>query len=129
MSSTLAHYYQALERLKKRKAKINNDTVAIEAGRKKGSIKKSRPQFAELINDIDKANRNINDAKAPDDERFDQTTADVKALREQLNAALGREVSLLAQVFELRKKLATLTGANVIPLREADRKKTGRTAD
>ncbi|MEK6290834.1 MAG: hypothetical protein V4793_05485 [Paraburkholderia tropica] len=50
MSDAMTDYYAALERLKKRKgARINNDTVAIEAGRKKGSIKKSRPLFAQLI--------------------------------------------------------------------------------
>lgn len=129
MSSALADYYAALERLKKRKAKINNDMVAIEAGRKKGSIKKSRPQFAKLIRDIDETNRYINEAKDPDGERLDQATADMKTLREQLDAALGREVSLLAQVFQLRKELAALTGAKVVPIREADRKKRDAAVD
>ena len=55
--SALNDYYAALERLKANKPEvlpkgsaINNDTVALEAGRKRGSIKKSRhatavPQF------------------------------------------------------------------------------------
>ena len=46
--SALNDYYAALERLKANKpiilpkgSAINNDTVALEAGRKRGSIKKS----------------------------------------------------------------------------------------
>lgn len=37
-------------------SKINNDNVSLEAGRKKGTIKKSRPVFNELIEEIKKAN-------------------------------------------------------------------------
>ena len=43
--SALNEYYATLERLKVNKPKgsaINNDMVALEAGRKRGSIKKSR---------------------------------------------------------------------------------------
>ena len=47
--NALNEYYAALERLKANKptilpkgSAINNDTVALEAGRKRGSIKKSR---------------------------------------------------------------------------------------
>lgn len=52
---SLADYFLALERLKARRAAINNDAVSIEAGRKKGSIKKSRPVFAKLIAAIEAA--------------------------------------------------------------------------
>lgn len=47
MNETLEEYFDALERLKSnqpinvpKNSKINNDTVALEAGRKRGSIKK-----------------------------------------------------------------------------------------
>jgi hypothetical protein len=33
-------------------SKVNNDNVALEAGRKRGSIKKSRESFLELIGEI-----------------------------------------------------------------------------
>ena len=53
-------YYAALERLKANKptvlpkgSAINNDTVALEAGRKRGSIKKSR--HAALVEAIELA--------------------------------------------------------------------------
>lgn len=60
MSEMLKDYFEALERLKSGKpvimpkgTKITNDSVSLEAGRKKGTIKKSRQIFAELIKAID----------------------------------------------------------------------------
>ena len=56
MTDSFLEYYEALERLKKdtpmrvlKGTKITNDAVSLEAGRGKGSIKKSRPIFADLI--------------------------------------------------------------------------------
>jgi hypothetical protein len=52
MSNVLSEYFEALERLTKGRpvnvpkgSKITNDSVSLEAGRKKGTIKKSRPIF------------------------------------------------------------------------------------
>lgn len=63
ISSTVKEYLQALERLKKNKPErltkgspINKDTVALEAGRKRGSIR-NRPGFEALIEEIGKASR------------------------------------------------------------------------
>lgn len=60
--STILDYFEALERLKSgspvnvpKGTKITNDSVALEAGRKKGSIKRSRPIFKALISEIDRA--------------------------------------------------------------------------
>ena len=57
---SLKHYYEALERLKNGTPeilegdyKINNDTVALEAGRKRGSIKAKRHK--DLVSAIAKA--------------------------------------------------------------------------
>jgi len=62
-NETIDEYFDALERLKNntpvqipKGSKINNDNVSLEAGRKKGTIKKSRPVFGELIEEIKKAN-------------------------------------------------------------------------
>jgi hypothetical protein len=56
------NYMSALERLKNntpvvlpKGTRISKDTVALEAGRKRSSIKKSRPQFANLIEEIELA--------------------------------------------------------------------------
>lgn len=118
MSEALSDYFAALERLRRRKAKINNDTVAIEAGRKKGSIKKSRPQYATLIAAIDAANEEVRRTQNDAGDRLDRARETSKTLQSQLDAALARELSLLKEVFELRKELAQLTGGNVVPIRE-----------
>ena len=117
MSDAMTDYYAALERLKKRKgARINNDTVAIEAGRKKGSIKKSRPQFTELIAAIDTANVATARPKLGLNERLNRAKGDAKDLQAQLDESLARELALLRQVFSLRKELAALRGGSVLPL-------------
>ena len=117
MTDAVTDYYAALERLKKRKgARINNDTVALEAGRKKGSIKKSRPQFAELIAAIDAASSVVGRPKLELNERLNRAKGDAKDLQAQLDESLARELSLLRQVFSLRKELAALRGGSVLPL-------------
>ena len=117
MTDAVTDYYAALERLKKRKgARINNDTVALEAGRKKGSIKKSRPQFTELIAAIDAANVVTGRPKLELSERLNRAKGDAKDLQAQLDESLARELSLLRQVFSLRKELAALRGGSVLPL-------------
>lgn len=62
MSDIVEEYRKALDRIKKGKplrvlpgTKITNDSVSLEAGRKKGTIKKSRPIFADLIAEIQAA--------------------------------------------------------------------------
>ena len=117
MSEAMIDYFAALERLSKRKgARINNDTVAVEAGRKKGSIKKSRPQFAELIDAIDAANAASERPKLDVTDRLERAKGDAKHLRAQLDESLARELSLLRQVFSLRKELSALRGGSVLPL-------------
>ena len=117
MSEAMIDYYAALERLSTRKgARINNDTVAVEAGRKKGSIKKSRPQFAELIEAIDAANAASERPKLEVTDRLERAKGDAKHLRTQLDESLARELSLLRQVFSLRKELTLLRGGTILPL-------------
>ena len=117
MSDAMTDYYAALERLKKRKGmRINNDAVAMEAGRKKGSIKKSRPQFAGLIEAIDAANAVAGRPKLELTERLNRAKGDAKDLQAQLDESLARELALLRQVFSLRKELAALRAGSVLPL-------------
>ncbi|SFT50087.1 hypothetical protein [Paraburkholderia aspalathi] len=117
MSDAVTDYYAALERLKKRKGvRINNDTVAIEAGRKKGSIKKSRAQFTELIAAIDAASAVAERPKLELTDRLNRAKGDAKDLQAQLDESLARELSLLRQVFSLRKELDALRGGSVLPL-------------
>lgn len=121
MSDTLKHYFDALERLKRRKARINNDAVAVEAGRSKGSIKKSRAQFTVLIAAIDEAGHQAAAVRDAPENRVSLAKEDNKALRLQLEAGLARELSLVKEVFELRRELAALRNSQIIPLRPLQR--------
>lgn len=115
-TSPLDDYYAALERLKKRNAKINNDTVAIEAGRKKGTIKKSRELYTDLIQAIEQAASEQATAN-PEKARANKYRSEAAELREQLDAAYAREISLLAELLEAKRTIQSLSGVNILPLR------------
>jgi len=110
--NTIQEYYDALERLISNKpinvpigTKITNDAVSLEAGRKKGTIKKSRSQFTELIAEIEQA---ANRLKAPIQdckvqvEKYKRKYIKQKTLYEQ---ALNRELMYLERINELEKRL------------------------
>ena len=126
MSEFLGEYFEALERLKLEKplhvivgTKISNDSVALEAGRSKGAIKKSRSIFADLIVAIEVAAKE--QKVLPIDQRKVLKLQDeVNTLRKDLERALGREMSLLYENYQLKKQLNTLNGVNVIPIRHTD---------
>lgn len=124
MTQPLADYFEALERLKTGRSvhvpkgtKITNDAVALEAGRGKGSIKKSRPVFFDLIQSIDAAAAEQAKGANLQKEKLNKAKLSAVQYRRELEAALAREVSLLYELYELKKQLASLTGANVLPLR------------
>lgn len=126
MSEFLGEYFEALERLKLGKplhvpvdTKISNDSVALEAGRSKGAIKKSRSIFADLIVAIEVAAKEKK--ILPIEQRKVLKLQDeVNTLRKDLERALGREMSLLYENYQLKKQLNTLNGVNVIPIRHTD---------
>lgn len=117
-SNYLDDYYAALKRLMKGRpervpegTRITNDAISMEAGRRKGSIKKSRPQFQNLIRDIAAA------AEAQPDPKRDLTTqigklkgqlAGTKKSAQKIQNAyeqsLMRELSLLRKLHELQMK-------------------------
>ena len=113
--SALNDYYAALERLKANKPEvlpkgsaINNDTVAMEAGRKRGSIKKSR--HAALIEAIEQAAQEAGQNVLSSTQRIEQAknrTKFVKSNYEQLEEdyeiLLGKCNSLLLENYELRQ--------------------------
>jgi|SRR5471030_269130 len=112
-------YLQALQRLADRGEKINNDSVALEAGSGRGSIKRSRVAYATLIAAIDAAAQAQQAGKVEADP--------VPALRQEkanlvrlLDGALERELALLSEVFILREEVRQLRdqisqkGINVI---------------
>lgn len=100
-------YFEALQRLIDRGEKINNDTVALEAGSGRGSIKRSRPAYAKLIAAIDIAAHEQAETKAETDPM--PTLRQEKAkLRQLLDGALEREIALLSEVYSLREEVAQL---------------------
>lgn len=124
MSNSLNDYFEALERLKKNEPKIvqagikiTNDSVALEAGRQKGSIKKSRAVFYDLILAIEAAAiEQIKILNQPD-EKLEKIKSDVAYYKKAWEDSLAREVSLLNEVFELKKELSKLNGSNVFPIK------------
>lgn len=123
-TNSLEEYFEALARLVANKperiapgTRITNDAVAQEAGRGKGSIKKSRPVFADLIAAIDAAATAQATAANPDKDKLAAAKAAAEDYRQKWEAALARELSLVQELFELKQQLAKLTGGNVLPLR------------
>lgn len=107
--SAVDDYYAALERLKKNKpvkvpkgTAINQDTVALEAGKKRGSIRK-RPGFEQLIADIKDASESrakrtptevVNEVVAKKDAEIENLTKENEMLK-------TRYMSLLYQNYEM----------------------------
>ncbi len=96
-------YFEALERLKARGEPINNDAVAAEAGSGKGSIKRSRPGYADLISAIEQAALEQKQAKTAADPT-PQLRHQIATLQRRLDSALEREVCLLNEVYHLREE-------------------------
>lgn len=115
--SALNDYYAALERLKANKpivlpkgSAINNDTVAMEAGRKRGSIKRSR--HAALVQAIELAAQQAGQNVLSPAQQIEQAKSKTKAvksdyeqLQEDYEILLGKCNSLLVENFELRQKM------------------------
>lgn len=126
MSEALVEYFEALERLKVNKpirmnigTKITNNSVALEAGRSKGAVKKSRLIFADLIIAIDSAAAEQN-VTSLDQRKLLKIQEELKTAREDLEKALAREISLLYENYQLKKQLNALNGTNIIPIRQFD---------
>jgi DNA primase large subunit len=120
----LGEYFAALERIKTGRPeivpkgiRITNDAVALEAGRGKGSIKKSREVFADLIRAIEHSAIEQIKPKNEQKERMNRVKSTADQLRRDLEASLAREISLLHELYMTKKELAKLTGGKVLPIR------------
>lgn len=114
--SALNEYYAALERLKANKptvlpkgSAINNDTIALEAGRKRGAIKKSR--HAALVQAIELAAQQAGQNVLSPTQQIEQAKSktktvksDYEQLKEDYEKLLEKANSLLVENFELKQK-------------------------
>ncbi len=127
MPDILQDYRDALVRLRRGKSenvpkgtKITNDSVSLEAGRKKGTIKRSRPIFKDLIDEINAAAAEQSKPEDAQKARIDELKAEVAKYRTLWEEALTREVSLVKQLWDERqewsKKEAALTGEKVVAI-------------
>ena len=104
------HYFEALERILagnprivSKHSNINKDTVALEAGRKRGSIKKSRPSHASLIAAIESAKNEGTRLKSQSAEKLNKQKRLAKTYREKYHSALNREVMYLNKIAALTR--------------------------
>lgn len=102
-NSQVRKYFDALDRLRDRGMPINNDTVALEAGSGRGSIKKSRLGHAALISAIEKAAQDQKQKK-PLPDPIESLQQQLKAQKRLLDNSLEREICLLDEVYKLREE-------------------------
>lgn len=118
------NYLSALDRLERDEPEIlpkgtliNNDTVALEGGRKRGSIKKLR--YPDLCKAIDEAAKRqqaqISAIRVSSVEGVTRSDEADKVLKEKYKTlerdykiALQKNISLVYEVFTLRKKVSEL---------------------
>jgi hypothetical protein len=123
MSDALSDYFEALERLKNSKSiklpkgsRITKDAVALEAGRGRGSIKKSRPAFSRLIEAIDEAAARQARPKVDAKAKAAKQRASTEKYRKLWEEALARELSLIHEVHELKTELTKLKSGKIVSL-------------
>ncbi|WP_146039207.1 hypothetical protein [Pseudomonas sp. GW531-R1] len=114
--TTIMSLFEALSRLennsptilKKGEYRINNDSVAIEAGAKKGFIRKEKREHHEIVEAIKKCQ--LSWKPRPDIAEWRSKCASLKfkneRLQMQLNEAWAREVLLTRRLDELERILA-----------------------
>ncbi len=110
MSKTMKEYDDALDRLVKNcpiivpiGSKINNDTVSLEAGKKRGSIKRKREIFWDLIDRIDEINNTRNEPLQASDKKVKKYQAQAKKYRKLYEDGLNRELMMLETINQLEK--------------------------
>jgi len=121
INKTLEEYYEALHRLinnnpvnVSKDAKINKDTVALEAGRKRGSIKKSREVFLELIEAIEKASENKSKSTSQHIEQITKLKDKMNNFKHLYEEALNRELMYIERINELEKVLKNISSNKII---------------
>ena len=106
-------YWEALVRLIEgrpinvsKHSAINKDTVALEAGRKRGSIKKSRKTFSKLIKAIETASISNAAKTITPHERLSKQKEQTAKYKKLYLEALNRELMLHERLADLEKKIS-----------------------
>lgn len=121
--SSILKYFEALERLKKNESiivpigiKINNDSVSLEAGKSKGSIKKSRIIFTELIKAINDASKFQSQSKLTKNNDSKKLNADIKKFKYLYEQSLGVNLQLVKRLRDLELEIKKLSFKNIIKI-------------
>ncbi|UUA72095.1 hypothetical protein [Cellvibrio sp. QJXJ] len=116
-TNAVMEYLAALERLKKnapvhvpKGSPINKDQVALEAGRKRGTIR-NRPGFEQLIAEIESATSEQSPSvKKKRLQSNPNQSAEIEQLKRDLDVARSRYMSLLYLNAEMAKTISKLGG-------------------
>ena len=110
--TALDEYYQALDRLKTsntvrvpKGTRISKDSVALEAGRKRSSIKKSRVVFEQLIIDINLAAEEQSRRDKKPKQIMEELKAEKNHYRQLYHEALNRELMLIKRIDYLERSI------------------------
>lgn len=121
--SVIKDYWDALERLKAGcpsrvplGSAINKDTVALEAGRKRGTIKRSRSSFHKLIVAIESEITELDTPATPPKDLLRKARAEKQNYKELYHQALNRELMLIEKLTRLEKEASQFS--NVMPIRD-----------
>jgi len=122
MDEQYQHFWDALKRLVDDApvrvpsgTKISNDSVALEAGKARGSIKKSRLSYASLLQAIS-LERAKQSTKLSPAQRLKREKQRKLRYRDLYHQALNRELMLIDRLEELESRLGRFE--NVVPLFE-----------
>lgn len=106
-------YWEALARLIEgrpinisKHSAINKDTVALEAGRKRGSIKKSRKSFSKLIEAIESASITKAVKSTTPREQLKREKEQTAKYKKLYLEALNRELMLHERLADLEKRIS-----------------------
>ncbi|RLA82427.1 MAG: hypothetical protein DRG78_07195 [Epsilonproteobacteria bacterium] len=109
--SVVKEYEEALERLINnvpqnvpKNGKINNDTVALEANRKRGAIKAKRG-FDDLMKKIENAENEKDRPLREANKKIKKIQKDRKEYRELYEGGLARELMLIKRIKDLEIQL------------------------
>jgi hypothetical protein len=116
----LQDYWDALERIRQGKSSrvpkgsaINNDSVALEAGRNRGAIKKSRKSHKALIDAINELAQCSSLPSSSDGCKVKLEREKARNYRELYHQALNRELMLVERLAQLENELDRFK--NIIP--------------